>query len=194
MTTIRQLRQIHNLGGYRNAARIVEQLEPYLNVYRGKEKVFYLNKDGRELIGSDKEVKKTPIMEHTLLSNDAYIFLNKPLNWRTEYVIECERRKELSGIIFKFDNKPTSVKKTIIADAVFTKQGYVHIVEIDNTRTMKDNLKKIKQYKELWTEIKDNFQLSPIIYFFTTTETRRKKLSDVLSGINHKVYTFEEIK
>ncbi|WP_339227852.1 replication-relaxation family protein [Oceanobacillus sp. FSL K6-2867] len=196
MTTIRQLRQIHQLGGYRNSARIIEQLEPYLNVCRGREKVIYLNKAGRELIGSTKEIKKTPIMEHTLLGNDAYIYLGKPLNWQTEYVIECEKKqKELSGIVFNFNNKPAAItKRKIIADAVFIKQGYAHIVEIDNTRTMQDNLKKINQYKELWQQVKGHFELTPMLYFFTTTDVRKKKLSEALKSVNHKVYTFDEIK
>ena len=32
-------------------------------------------------------------------------------------------------------------KKKVISDAVFTRKGYLHLVEIDNNRSMKDNRK-----------------------------------------------------
>lgn len=182
--TVRQLQRIHDLGSYRNACRIVSQLEPYLHVARGREKVFYLNKEGRELIGSDKEVKKSMQIEHKLLMNEAYIYFGCPPDWRTEYRIEHE--EEITDIIIKIGSGKSVMKKCIVADAYFTG----NFVEIDNTRHMKDNFKKIANYKEIFKLKKIN----PRLHFFTTTNSRKQKLEKWLEGMNHRVLTFDEIK
>ncbi|MEK4883697.1 replication-relaxation family protein [Bacillus sp. FSL W8-0223] len=182
--TVRQLQRIHDLGSYRNACRIVSQLEPYLHVTRGREKIFYLNKDGRELIGSDKEVKKSMQIEHKLLLNEAYIYFGCPSDWITEYRIEHE--EEITDIIVRIGSGKSVMKKIVIADAYFAG----NVIEIDNTRHMKDNLKKIANYKEIFKLKKIN----PRLHFFTTTNHRKQKLEKWLSGMDHQVLTFDEIK
>ncbi|MED1418999.1 replication-relaxation family protein [Bacillus smithii] len=182
--TVRQLQRIHDLGSYRNACRIVSQLEPYLHVTRGREKIFYLNKDGRELIGSDKEVKKSMQIEHKLLMNEVYIHFGCPGDWRTEYRIEHE--EEITDIIVRIGSGKSVLKKRVVADAYFGG----NIIEIDNTRHMKDNMKKIENYREIFKLKKIN----PQLYFFTTTIHRKQKLEKWLAGMNHQVLTFDEIK
>jgi hypothetical protein len=184
VTTVRQLQRIHDLGSYRNACRIVSQLEPYLHVTRGREKIFYLNKEGRELIGSDKEVKKSMQIEHKLLTNEAYIYFGCPSDWRTEYKLEYE--EEITDIIIKIGSGKSVMKKVVIADAYF--DG--NIIEIDNTRHMKDNMKKIMNYREIF-QLK---KINPRLYFFTTTSHRKQKLEKWLAGMDHQVLTFDEIK
>ena len=92
----------HDLKSYRNACRIVKQLSPYIHetMYE-REKVIYLNKDGRELIGSAKEVKRNSLMGHTLLANEAYLYFNCPIDWQTEYSIEVKEAVPTFGIQFK---------------------------------------------------------------------------------------------
>ena len=192
-TTVRQLSHIHDLGSYRNACRIVNQLAPYTHQFREQEKVIYLNKEGRALIGSTKEVKRTPLIQHMLLTNEAFIHFQCPLDWRTECVLEAE--EERKGLVFSLGATALKPKmKQVIADAIFTRNGYVHIVEIDNTRHMQDNFKKINAYREMWKAIHTKYQLQPILYFFTTTEDRKRKLAAAGKGTRMEVKTFEELK
>lgn len=192
-TTVRQLSRIHDLGSYRNACRVVNQLEPYTHQQRQQEKIIYLNKEGRGLIGSNREVKFSPVIQHTLLANEAYIYFNCPIDWRTECLLEVEEKAK--GLTFNIGStalKPKS--KQLISDAVFTRNGYVHLIEIDNTRYMQDNIKKIKSYADVWSAIKNKYQMDPILYFFTSTENRKRKLLSACKGIRAEVLTFEEIR
>ncbi|CAM3728583.1 Replication-relaxation [Mesobacillus zeae] len=185
---IKHLLRIHDLKSYRNACRVVRQLEPYTHQsYFDREKIIYLNKEGRALIGSTKEVKKSPLIQHSLLRNDAFVHFNCPMNWRTEHTLEVAH-KPLSE--FEIMIKGLTLKsKKVVADAVFERNGYMHIIEIDNTRNMIDNKKKIEAYREILPSLK-----VPILYFFTVNEGRKKKLQEWLYGIRHEILTFEEIR
>lgn len=191
MAKIRHLQQKHDLKSYRNACRIVKQLEPYVQeTFHNKEKVLYLNKQGRELIGSTKEVKKNSLIEHTLLANEAYFHFNCPVDWKTEYTMEFMPRSQ-SEIIC------AGVKlegKKIVADATFNRNGYLHLIEVDNTRSMIDNKKKIDTYADLWKEIRK--QSVPILYIFTTNNERKKKFQAWLQAKNlhSQVMCFSEIR
>ena len=190
-TTVSQLSRVHNLGSYRNACRVVSQLGPYTHQQRQQEKIIYLNKEGRGLIGSDREVKFSPIIQHTLLANEAYIYFECPIDWKSEVVLEIEEKTK--GLTFNLGNTAIKPKKIqLIADAVFTRNGYVHFIEIDNTRHMQDNIKKLKSYAEMWPELKKKYQMQPKLYFFTTTQDRKKKLGTAAKWI--EVFTFNEIK
>lgn len=193
MTTIRQLMQIHDLGKYRNAAKVVADLAPYTHSYMEGEKIIYLNKEGRKLIGSTREVKRSPLTVHMLLCNEAYIYFRCPLDWKTEYVLEHNEKASMSGLAIKIgiSVKSATVKKKIIADAAFSRNGYLHLVEIDNTRDMQDNRKKIEKYQEI---IRVKKITNAKIYFFTATENRKEKLQKWLQGLNAHVLTFAEIK
>jgi hypothetical protein len=152
----------------------------------------YLNKEGRQLIGSDKEVKKSVLFDHILLANDAYIHYNCPLDWKREYRIETPQFAEYSfGISIKGINVTTN--KKVIPDALFTRNGYVYLVEIDNTRTMQDNRKKIEKYKEMWPDIKTQFGAQPKLCIFTKSERRKKEFLSLCEKLQCEVFNFAEI-
>lgn len=55
--TRRHLMSVHNMGGIRNANRILGDLKPYVNkTMQGKEYVYYLNKEGHAMFGDDGKV------------------------------------------------------------------------------------------------------------------------------------------
>ena len=188
---IKHLQQIHDLN-YRNACRIISsQLRPFIHeTFYQKEKVIYLNKKGRELIASEKEVQVNQQTLHSLLRNEVYIHFNCPADWQNEYTLETAGNALNSfGISFQIGTL-TNTKK-LIADAVFKRNGYMHIIEVDNEQKMNDNKKKIDSYKGVLPAYKSE---TPILYFFTKTENRKIKLEEWLKGIRHEVKTFEEIK
>lgn len=176
-----------DLRSYRNACRVVRELEPFTNqIFYDREKVIYLNKEGRQLIGSNKEVKKSPVLEHTLLRNEVYLYFDCPIDWRTEYVIE-KQQERYSSLQIKVEGIKLKQQK-VVADAVFTRNGYTYLIEVDNTRNMSDNRKKIELYKEIMPSVN-----APILYFFTVSEIRKRKLEQWLKGIRAEVKTFGEI-
>jgi hypothetical protein len=190
MVKINHLRQIHDLKSYRNACRVVQQLAPYTNeTYFEKEKVIYLNKKGRELIGSTKEVNNH-LMQHTFLRNEVYIYFGCPRDWKNEHPLETTIMPENTfNIQLKGFNLGS--KKKVICDAVFKRNGYLHLIEVDNARKMIDNKKKIETYREILPAFKEE---TPILYIFTTTEDRKRKFESLLKGIRHEVKTFGEIR
>ncbi len=191
MAKIRHLQLTHDLKSYSNACRVVKQLSPYINeTMFDREKVLYLNKEGRELIGSTREMKKNSLMEHTLLGNEVYFHFNCPVDWKTEYTIEKEPLNT-RGILF---GGMSLVKQKIVADACFTRNGYLHLIEVDNTRSMIDNRKKIDSYADMLVELKK--RTAPILCVFTTNKERKRKFEDWMKkkNIRGEVKTFEEIK
>lgn len=191
MAKIRHLQQIHDLKSYRNACRVIKQLEPFIHeTFFDKEKVIYLNKAGRELIGSTKDVKRNSLMEHTLLCNEAYLYFNCPIDWKTEYRIEAKEAIPTFGIQIM---GLTPAKKRIISDASFNRNGYMHLIEIDNTRSMIDNRKKIDAYADVLQELRKS--TAPILIIFTTNLERKRKFELWLKekNIHGQVKTFSEI-
>lgn len=188
MAKIKHLQRIHDLKSYRNACRVVRQLEPYIHsCYHEREKIIYLNKEGRQLIGSNKEVKRTSYMSHTLLRNEAYLYFQCPLDWKTEHPLETSQKVTTQFEMMINGKPPVSIKK-VIADAVFTRNGYLNIIEIDNTRNMSDNKKKIELYREIMPKLQ-----MPKLYFFTQTEERKRKLQEWAKGLKCEVMMFKEI-
>lgn len=190
---IKHLLEIHELKSYRNACRIITtHLRPFINeTYYQKEKVLTLNKKGRDMIASDKgEVTVNQHTYHSLLRNEVYIYFQCPQNWKNEYaLIVNEKPQNNFGIMFQ--GLSLSNKKKVICDAAFKRNGYLHLIEVDNERKMIDNKKKIDAYREVLPAYKEE---TPILYFFTKTPSRKKKLEEWLKGIRHEVITFEEIK
>lgn len=189
--SVKQLHEILKIGTYRHTCRIVKQLEPYLHVSRSREKIVYLNKDGRDLIGTTKEVKKSILFDHILLTNKAFIHYNCPLDWKREYPIEIAQEPEF-GFAIQVKGLTVTTKKKIVPDAVFTRDGYVHLVEIDNTRSMVDNRKKIIRYKEMWGDIRKQFGSQPKLCIFTKSEKRKREFIQMLKNIPHEVLLFDE--
>ena len=191
--SVKQLHMILKLGSYRHTCRIINQLEDYLHVVRSQQKIVYLNKEGRQLLGSEKEIKKSILFDHMLLSNEAYIHYGCPLDWKREYMVETSLEPEFSyGIQIK--GLTVVNKQTIIPDAVFTRNGYVNLIEIDNTRTMQDNRKKIQKYREMWPEIAKHFRVTPKLCIFTSSDKRKRDFSQLCNKMPHEIFTFQEIK
>ncbi|MCK6203911.1 replication-relaxation family protein [Bacillus infantis] len=192
VVTVKQLHHILQLGSYRHTCRVISQLEEYLTVVRSNHKIVYLNKEGRQLIDSDKEIKKSMMLDHMLLANRAYIHYGCPQDWKREYPIQIEQKPRLS---FGIEIKGLTItdKKTIIPDAVFTQGWYNCLVEIDNTRNMQDNKKKISKYIEWWEEIKKHFGTQIKLCIFTHSLKRKKDFIDLCKNIPNEVRTFQEI-
>lgn len=190
--SVKQLHNILKLGSYRHTCRVIRQLEEYLNVFRSQQKIVYLNKDGRQLIGSEKEVKKSVLFDHMLLANSAYVHYNCPIDWKREYIIETSQEPEYDfGIQIKGINLTS--KKSLIPDAVFTRNGYVYLVEIDNTRAMLDNKKKIAKYKDMWKEIQKHFSMQPKLCIFTQSDKRKHDFTQLCDRIPSEIYTYTDI-
>ena len=193
---IAHLQKIHELKSYRNACRVIKQLEEYTFVaYHRKHKVLYLNKVGRDLIGSNSEVKKPSILDHMLYCNEAYIDLNCPIDWNREVQFELLQPRTMSDLDIKIMGsslKVASSSKKIVADAAFNRNGYTHLVEIDNTRKMIDNQKKMEAYRELFNITKDK---TLMLLIYTTTNDRKQKFEKMLRDykLSGKVKTFQEI-
>ena len=191
MAKIKHLQQIHDLKSYRNACKTLKNLGPYVNeTFYNREKVYYLSKEGRELIGSKKEMKRTAAMEHILLCNEAYMFFNCPIDWKTESVFEIADKQQ-SKLDIQIKGLTLINKKKVVADAVFTRNGYTNIIEIDNKRSMSDNMKKIIAYVELFPMLS-----LPKLNIFTTTIDRKRKFEKWLQEykLRGEVWTYEEIR
>jgi hypothetical protein len=189
---IKHLQEIHQLS-YRNACRIIStQLRPYIHeTYFNKEKVIYLNKKGREMIASEKEeIKVSDKTIHSLLRNEVYIHFQCPYDWEIEHTLSAAVETPNSFGI-SFQGLSLSNKKTVICDAVFKRNGYFYLIEVDNTQDMKVNKKKIEKYKEVLPTYKEE---TPFLYFFTQTESRKKKLEEWLKGIRSQVLLYQELK
>jgi hypothetical protein len=128
-----QIGVIHRLGKKQNINRVLRELSPYLASFRENEapNVYFLNKEGREYVNSQKERKKNKFVNHVLMRNDFYIFSGYPHDWRNE---------------IKFSDD----QYTIICDALFKKDGKYHFLEVDSLQKMKANRSKIANYKGLF--------------------------------------------
>jgi hypothetical protein len=184
--SVKQLHEILKIGTYRHTCRIISKLETYLHVSRSNQKIVYLNKDGRQLIGSEKEVKKSILFDHMILANNAFIHYDCPGDWKREYAIEIEQEQEYSFAI-QVTGLTVATKKKIVPDALFKRDGYLYLIEIDNTRTMQDNRKKIEKYREMWPKIKEHFGLQPKLSIFTLSEKRKKEFMQLCEKLHYEI-------
>lgn len=171
--TREHLQILENLGGERNAQRIMQRLEKekYVSSVRYEKKIYYLSKKGQREIGSEKDLKKRMI-RHTIMRNDLYIKLGMPTGWKKE-------------VQLKIDEEPF-----LIADAMYVKSGVYFFIEIDNQQTMKNNADKIRKYKEVSRVIFNQFGHHPVLVWYTLSEVRKRKLHDLCSknGIKFVIY------
>ena len=156
----------------------MKNLEDYTNHFRDLENVYYLNKKGRELVGSKKVVAKTPNYLHTLMRNDIYIHFKQPKLWVSEYKVHAP-----AGIF--------------IADALFSVDGTQYFLEVDRLQKMSENYNKLKRYKEfgeagLWQKVHGG--RFPIILFYTDKDKRKQQLIEKNPGISLQVLTVSEIR
>jgi hypothetical protein len=173
-----QLQKIHRLGQKRNANRILQQISPYLSSYREEfSTIYYLNKNGREYVNSQKIRKKTNFVQHVIMRNDFYIFVGFPHEWRNEM-------KLTDGI------------NTVVCDAWFKANGKYHILEVDHCQTMKENKAKIEKYRGLYEAgaMEKHFGYFPMLIWLTTTKLRKKKLTELCKGLPYFIYTVDDIK
>lgn len=170
--TRRQLQTVHKLGGDRNANRVLNDMKEYLQSFRhGLENVYYLSKDGRERVKSNVIRRKTPNVQHYLLRNQLWIHLDCPHTWRNEVRIKA-------GDL------------TIVCDAMFYKDKIPVFVEVDVSQPMVKNRNKIEKYRKIKEVTDQNFYL----YWVTELDSRKAKLSELMKGLNGKVFTLNEIK
>jgi hypothetical protein len=160
---------MHDLGGARNAQRIMKELDDYVSSFRDGENVFYLNKQGRQLTGCRKVSTKTNQAKHYIMRNDVYIAFECPKDWRTEMKL---------GV-------PGEV--SIVCDALFKKDERFHIVEVDHTQKMSVNKAKIQKYKRM-VEL-GVFDKPPVFIWMTTTNFRREILSQLCEGLETIIFT-----
>jgi hypothetical protein len=127
-----QINRIHRLGTIRNANRILKDLSPYLTTFREEaSNIYFLNKDGREYVNSQKERKRNKFVNHVIMRNDFYIFSGFPHDWKNE---------------IKFSDD----EYTIICDSLYKSNGKYHFLEVDSLQKMKANREKIDNYKGLF--------------------------------------------
>ncbi|MED0666931.1 replication-relaxation family protein [Bacillus badius] len=160
-----QLQTLHGLGSDRNARKVLQSMEEYLSSFRDGEKIYYLNKAGRERVQCRKLRKKTTQVRHYIMRNDLYIAFGNPFSWKNEVKFGIE------DVAF------------VIADAVFERDGIYHAVEVDHTQKMSKNRTKIEKYRKLSKVT--SFKL----IWITTTDYRRKQLLKMCEGLDVTVFT-----
>ena len=164
------------LGKKRNANRVLHNLSDYLSSFRnGYDTIYYLNNTGRIYVDCDKTRRVSSNVQHTIMRNDFWMFYKFPHDWKNEV---------------KISDGQTS----IVADSMFTRNGFTHFLEVDNVQKMKVNQEKIKRYKVLSESLLLQFGYYPTIVWMTTTELRRKNIEKACEGLKFKVYTLDDIK
>jgi|SRR5690625_784147 len=171
--TRKQLQVIEDLGGDRNAQRILRRMEKdrTLLSVRHEQKIYYLSNKGKERIGSNQSRLKRNKIKHTLMRNDLYIRLGMPKNWKNEVPVN------ING------------KTLLIADAMYTRGSKYYFVEIDNVQTMRTNYDKIKKYKELSDMIHEQYKHYPTLIWYSLSDVRKSKLKKACEkqGIKYEV-------
>lgn len=185
-----QLQQIHQLGSVRNANRILREMSEYLHHFRMFENIYYINKEGFDFIGLEKEpLKKNTNVEHFLMRNDMYLYYNCPKDWEIEKAVHFKSKIDIGGGIIQ------TKERMIIPDARFQVNGVYHFLEVDNLQHMKENQKKIQLYKELAASIKQQYGHTPTIVFYTSSENRKRKLDEWCdrAGLFYEVFTKNDL-
>lgn len=147
-------------------------MSEYLGSFRNDlEKVYYLNKKGREYVGCNVARAKTQNVGHFLTRNQLYMHLKQPRTWQNEIKIKA-------GDLY------------VTCDAKFEDNGVPVFVEVDCQQQMIINKQKAEKYRKIKEMTGFNFQL----VWVTEIESRQDKLRELSIGIPGRVYTLEEIK
>ena len=168
---------LHDLKGVRNANRILKEMEAYLNSFYDGQKVYYLNKEGRELVSSNIIRNKITTANHYLMRNELYIYYNQPSTWRNEIRMISGRDKN---------------QITVVADAHFVRDRKHHIIEIDNLQKMNKNRVKIDKYRRLIE--RNSFKGMPLLIWVTTSEYRCNALMELCEGLDVKIFLNTDFK
>lgn len=174
--TTSQIQRLHKLGGRRNATRVLNDMNEYLNSFQIDEKVFYLSAKGRKEVGSSKVRKRNLQTQHQVMRNEVYVQY-KPDYWKPELCIKW-------------------TSKNITPDAVFKRNGQYVFLEVDFTQSMANNERKVELYKELRDSqlFQKKYGAFPVIMFVTVSESRQKKLRSLLDGFKAEVLLIEDFK
>ena len=171
-----QLNSYFKLGTVRNTNYVLRNLSEYLKTIRdGYQSIYYLSREGREYVDCEKVRKKGGHVQHIVMRNEIWLHFKCPKDWKNEVKISDE-------------------KTSVVADAVFTRNGFYHFLEVDNLQSMKENRAKINRYKELLDSLVKQFGYFPTLVWLTTTEHRRKQLESACNGLNFKVFTINDIQ
>jgi hypothetical protein len=177
-----QIQRLHKLSGDRNARRVLTNMRDFIASFRldAGESIYYLNKAGRERIGSDTVRQKSLQVSHFLMRNDVYIHY-QPDEWKNEA---------------KFSIGETGL--TVIADAYFRHNGRRHFLEVDHLQLMQKNREKIERYRKLKDTgvFQEKIRYFPRLVWVTTTESRKKQLAEWcgISGLDTVVHLWDDIR
>lgn len=171
-----QLQRLHKLGGDRNTRRVMQSMSDYVSHWFDGENVYYLNKAGRERIGSQNIRTKISPVTHYLMRNDFFIH-NNPEVFETEPVIEV-------GSV------------TVRPDAWVRIKGGYYFLEVDNTQRMVKNQQKVEKYKKLKATgaFQKQYGYFPRVLWVTTIESRKRLISTTCGDLSNKVILWDEIK
>ncbi|MGE7880176.1 replication-relaxation family protein [Peribacillus muralis] len=163
---------MHDLKSVRNANRILKSMSEFLGSFRNDlEKVYYLNKKGREHVGCNIARHKTQNIDHFLTRNQLYVHLKQPRTWQNELRIKAG-------------------DFSVICDAKFEDNGIPVFVEVDCQQHMIINKQKADKYRKLKEITGQKFHL----IWVTEIESRKDKLRELSFGIPGRVYSLNEIK
>lgn len=168
--TSKQINNAINLGGDRNARRILYEMEndKLVGSLRRESKVYYLAGKGGDLIGKDNPRLKRSQIDHAIMRNELRARLGNPKDWRNEVPIK------LNGEV------------VVVSDAVYSEGGRLYFVEIDNQTSMQTNNSKIKRY----TKVVRALDRPATLGWYTLVESRKTKLRENTekAGINCRIY------
>ncbi|OHR74028.1 hypothetical protein HMPREF3291_05385 [Bacillus sp. HMSC76G11] len=152
----------------------MKQLSEYISSFRDGECVYYLNKEGREMVNAKKIRKKTLQARHFIMRNYIYIAYEQPSTWKTEVKVGVKEDK----------------KTSIICDALFERDKRYHIVEVDHMQKMSINRLKVKKYKQLVDY--GIFGNTPHFIWITTTDYRKKQLEKYCEDLDCTIFTIKD--
>lgn len=174
-----QLQKLHDLGGDRNARRVLCNMSEFASSFRNEngESIFYLSKYGRERVGCEVVRQKTNQVNHFLMRADAFIYY-KPEDWKNEIKIS------VTDVV------------SIIPDAYFRHQMRRHFLEVDHLQHMSKNSEKIEKYKKLKSTdtFQEKLKYFPPLVWVTITATRKKQLLEWCEGLDTVVHIWDEIR
>lgn len=174
-----QIQRLHDLGGDRNARRVLSNMGSVVSSFRGEtgESIFYLNKAGRERIGCETVRQKMAQVNHYLMRADAYMYF-LPDEWKNEVKVSV-------GDIVR-----------LVPDAYFSYQLRRHFLEIDHLQHMQKNRDKIERYKRLRDtgSFQERLRYFPRLVWVTVTESRKRQLMELCSGLDSMIYTWADIR
>lgn len=179
--TQRHLMCVIDMGGVRNANRILNEMKRYLSVYiYKKEKVYYLNREGRAMLDDAEKVVPSIRMGHHMMRNEAWLHCYCPDDW----VIEKQLRYTKGG-----------KELYIMTDAAYTSERVLHCVEVDRTQAMRKNEEKIKRYAEYGELYKRKTGKVLVVRFFTITSYRKERLEQLTDKyhVYAQVYLIPEV-